>query len=154
MYSQQDLQDISRQLRTRILVWAIPEALLIAGIILSIIRRVELLTMLLVILFSFIAIFSWGLYLSPVRKYMKFLDSALNGRNRSLQGHFRFFEQEKAVRDGVQFVPFYVNIGEGSEEEDDRLLYYDSNLPTPDWRTGEKLLVVSQDKAVISWQRL
>ena len=154
MYSHQDLDDISKQLKKRASAWGIPGALLLAGIVLSVIYRIAWLSITLVILLSFMMIFSWGLFLSPVRKYRIFVSSALNGRNRSIQGHFRFFEKEEAVRDGVRFVPFYINISGGIEEEDDRLFYFDSNLPLPTWQPGEKLLIASQDKAVISWQRV
>ena len=46
-----------------------------------------------------------------------------------------------------------VNVGNMESEEDDRLFYYDANLPRPDWRRGEMLTVTAHDKAMGAWTR-
>ena len=37
--------------------------------------------------------------------------------------------------------------------EDDRLFYYDANLPRPDWKIGEMLTVTAHDKSLGAWER-
>lgn len=154
MYSSQNVKDITSQLQKRIFLLAIPLVLLLAGVVASILHRVQWLTILLFILCCFVLIFCWGLFLSPLQKYRKFLQSAVHGQNRTMEGYFKRFVDEKSERDGVYFVPLFINISNSDEEEDDRLFYFDANLPLPDWNVGEKLSITSQDKAVISWQRI
>ncbi len=154
MYSSQNVTDITSQLRKRTFLLAIPLVLLLAGVVASILHRVQWLTILLFILCCFVLIFCWGLFLSPLHQYRKFLQSAIHGQNRTMEGYFKRFVDEKSERDGVYFIPLFINISNSDEEEDDRLFYFDANLPLPDWKVGEKLSITSQDKAVISWQRI
>ena len=154
MYSSQNVTDITSQLRKRTFLLAIPLVLLLAGVVASILYRVQWLTILLFILCCFVLIFCWGLFLSPLHQYRKFLQSAIHGQNRTMEGYFKRFVDEKSERDGVYFIPLFINISNSDEEEDDRLFYFDANLPLPDWKVGEKLSITSQDKAVISWQRI
>lgn len=154
MYSSQNVKDITSQLQKRKFLLAIPLVLLLAGVVASFLHRVQWLTILLFILCCFVLIFCWGLFLSPLHQYRKFLQSAVHGQNRTMEGYFKRFVDEKSERDGVYFIPLFINISNSGEEEDDRLFYFDANLPLPDWKVGEKLSITSQDKTVISWQRI
>ena len=72
---------------------------------------------------------------------------------RELTGAFKEMEEGTVVRDGVRYYPVLLNVGNMEGEEDDRLFYYDANLPRPDWRRGEMLTVTAHDKAMGAWTR-
>ena len=153
MYTERDLQDINQQFKRRLTIYAVPATLLIAAIVVSLVYRNELATELLFIALGALSIFCWGLYLSPVHAYRKYVKSLLRGRNRTNVGYFKGFDDEIVERDGVKLIPFLINVGNKQDELDDRLFYLDANLPTLEWQVGDLLAITSQDKAVISWQR-
>lgn len=153
MYSEQDLQNISRQLMARISALALPVLLLLSGIVYSFICRSQIVTILLSIVLCCMAIFTWGLFLTPLVKYKRFLKSVLYGMNRTTEGYFNCFVNDQSERDGVLFFPLFINISDTDDEEDDRLFYWDARLPLPSWSKGDKLIITSQDKAVIRWEK-
>lgn len=153
MYTEQDLKDISRQLKRRIAALLLPALFLLGGVILTFIRRNQTATILLFIILCFAVIFVYGLLISPLVKYRKFLASILYGANRTTEGYFKNFVAEQSERDGVLFSSLFLNISNSDDEEDDRLFYWDARLPLPDFQKGDKLLITSQDKAVIRWEK-
>ncbi len=154
MYTPQHVKDISAQFNRRLAALGVPVLVFLAAIVFSLIKRIQWLTILLFIAMCFMILFFWGLCLSPLKKYKKFLLSVLFGKNRTTEGFFKQLSHEVSDRDGVLFFPFYINIGNTQDEEDDRLFYYDANLPLPDWKNGDKLSITSQDKAVVCWKQL
>ena len=52
------------------------------------------------------------------------------------------------LRDGVKYYPMMISVGDMENPEDDRLFYFDANLPRPDWKTGEMLTVTAHDKSM------
>ncbi len=153
MYSKEDLVSVGRQLRNRVILCVVPAAALAAGVVVSFLLRTQWLTVLLSILLGSAAIFCHGVFISPVLAYRRHIESALRGRTRETRGVFRHFAAEKAEREGVRFVPLTVNVGGALMEEDDRLFYYDANLPLPQWREGDRLRIESIDKAVVRWRK-
>ena len=98
-------------------------------------------------------IFCYGLLLSPVIAYRKHLDEVLHGRVRSTTGAFKEMETQIVMRDGVKYYPMMISVGDMENPEDDRLFYYDANLPRPDWKSGEMLTVTAHDKSLGAWER-
>ena len=153
MYTEQDFLDIRAQARRRFITLSIPAALLLAGVVVSFLYRVRWLTMGLTILLGAFAIFAYGLLLYPVVAYGRHLDDVLHGRVRSLTGAFKEMEESAVIREGVYYYPMMLNVGDMEDPEDDRLFYYDANLPRPDWKKGETLTVTAHDKALGAWTR-
>lgn len=153
MYTEQDFEDIRAQARRRAIALSLPAVLLLAGIIVSFIYRVRWLTMGLTILLGAFAIFAYGLLLYPVIAYSRHLDDVLHGRVRSLTGTFKEMEEGAVIREGVYYYPMMLSVGDMENPEDDRLFYYDANLPRPDWKKGETLTVTAHDKALGAWTR-
>ena len=85
--------------------------------------------------------------------YGRHLDEVLHGRVRTLTGAFKEMDEGTVVREGVTYHPMLLSVGDMDSPEDDRLFYFDANLPRPDWQRGEKLTIVSHDKAVGRWER-
>lgn len=153
MYKEQDYQDICAQYRARLLwLWA-PVGILAALAIVSFILRIRYLTMGLTVLAGVYAIFCWGMFVAPVRAYRRHLNEVLHGRVRTAAGTFKEMEETAVWRDGVRYYPLLISVGNPDNEEDDRLFYYDANLPRPDWQPGDALTVTAHDKALGAWQR-
>ena len=151
MYTEQDYQDVRRQLRFRALVMGLPALLLLAGVVVSFVFRLRWLTTGLSLLLGAGCIFGCGLFLSPVLAYSRHLDEVLHGRVRSTTGAFKEMEDQTVLRDGVRYYPLLISVGDMQNPEDDRLFYYDANLPRPDWKPGETLTVTAHDKALGAW---
>ena len=154
MYTQNDLKDLDQQYRQRLLMTLLPAVLLMVPLVWSLTVRAQWLTVLSTVLLGSILIFLWGTYLSPVSAYRKHIRGLLAGRQRELEGIFKGYADEVALRDKVRFRPLMVNVGDAAEPKDDRLLYWDINLPLPDWQEGERLNIASFDKAITRWERV
>ena len=153
MYTEQDLTDIQAQIRKRLLLLSIPTALLLAGIVVSLVFRVQAMTIVLTVVLGCMWIFCYGLLLAPLRAYGRHLDDVLHGITRTTTGAFKEMEEQIVDRDGVKYYPMMLNVGSMEDEADDRLFYYDANLPKPDWKLGETLTVTAHDKALGAWER-
>lgn len=88
----------------------------------------------------------------PVLSYRKFLRDLLSGRKRDYSGRFKGFENLNIMREGIPCRPFMLNVGDGKDEKDDRLLYWDIQHPLPEWHEGMKLWVSTFDKSVCDWR--
>ncbi|MBE5781948.1 MAG: hypothetical protein E7329_01370 [Clostridiales bacterium] len=153
MYTEQDFTDIRAQLNKRLLLTAIPTVILLAGIIVSFIFRIKLLTMALSLILGAGLIFAYSMLIYPVYAYKRHLNNVLHGKTRTLTGAFKEMEEGDVIREGVHYYPMLLNVGDMKSPEDDRLFYFDANLPKPDWQVGEKLTIISHDKAVGAWER-
>lgn len=154
LYSQHDVMDLGAQLKKRLLLWLLPLALLLAALVYTLVIRHEVLTIIVFVAMCWLVIFAWGLSLSPVRAYQRYVKDLLHGRQRELEGVFKGFDHDTVLRDKVRYLPLMVNVGDPDEAMDDRLLYWDINLALPDWREGERLWINSFDKGVTDWRRL
>lgn len=154
MYTKEDFESINLQFRHRVFFMLIPELLLLIALILSFVFRVQWLSVLLFCLIGAIALFTWGIYLSPLASYRKYLKDLLTGRQREYLGRFLGFDANDVVRDGVRFMPFMLDVSEIPQGSDDRLLYYDKQLPPPSWQIGMQLCITTFDKSVTAWHEL
>lgn len=139
-------------MKRRLFFCLLPVMVLLVGLIVSFIYRIEWLSMLLLILAGALLIFLWDTSLSPVRSYRKFLRDLLIGRKRDYSGEFRGFESLDIIREGVHCRPFMLNVGDIKQEKDDRLLYWDTHHPLPQWEEGTQLWVSTFDKSVCDWR--
>ncbi len=151
MYTEQDYTEIRGQIRRRSLALGIPAVVLLAGVIVSFVCRIKWLTMGLSVLLGAFCIFGYGMLLYPVTAYGRHLDEVLHGRGRSTTGAFKEMEEQAVLREGVRYYPMMISVGDMENPEDDRLFYYDANLPRPDWKVGEMLTVTAHDKALGAW---
>ena len=155
MYQHSDYQENRDQLRSRLLAVGIPAALLLILTLVSFfLRWPEALTVILCIALCSLCIFSWSMLISPLLAYGKHVDHALNGRTRDTEGLFVSMEEECVGRDGVEFYPMTINVGDKNAEKDMRLFYYDANLPRPEWQPGDLLKITSYDNRVTKWEKL
>ena len=80
LYSEKDCQLIAAQLKKRYLLLGCALTVILALIVISVIIRVEWLTIVLVFLFFALAVFVIELFCLPLHRYRKLLVSALTGR--------------------------------------------------------------------------
>lgn len=154
MYTQQDYQDITNQWRRRLTRLGLAMLVPLAVLIWSLVKRIQPLTVGVTILMGCVALFIYGVAIFPVGAYRKHIEELLRGRNREMEGIFKGFDGKYAVRDGVRFLPLMFNVGDPQEPKDDRLLYWDLNLPLPDWQESDRLWVASFDKSVTDWKKI
>lgn len=154
MYTEQDYQSNRKQLKKRAIALGIPAVILLAGVIWSFIVRIKLLTMGLTIVLGIYGIFCYGMLLFPVIAYGRHMYNILYGRTHTLTGYFKEMEDAIVVREGVEYRPMLMSVNNLEDAEDDRLFYYDANLPKPDWQIGEKLTLTAHDKSVGKWERV
>ena len=152
VYTQEDFAAIDRQYKRRLLWCLTPVSILLIGLIFSFIARIEWLSVVLLIAAGALFIFLWDTVLSPVLSYRKFLRDLLSGRKRDYSGRFKGFENLNIMREGIPCRPFMLNVGDGKDEKDDRLLYWDIQHPLPEWHEGMKLWVSTFDKSVYDWR--
>ena len=153
MYTEKDYADIRAQLRRRLMIYGVPALIAMAGSIVAACFRIQWLTMAGTLLVGGYAIFCYSLLLYPVLAYSRHLNNVLHGRVRTLTGAFKELDEGTVIRDGVHYYPMLLSVGNLENVEDDRLFYFDANLPRPDWKQGEMLTVTSHDKAVGAWVR-
>lgn len=154
MYRQEDYASVCAQLRSRLWAVCVPAALLLGFSLVSFfLRWPEGVTAALSTAAFFVFIFCFSMYVAPVIAYKKHVAYALSGHNRQTQGVFVGMEEKPVNRDGLQLYPLTVNVGEGIRDDGNRLFYYDAQLPRPDWKEGDVLLLTSYDNRVIAWEK-
>lgn len=153
LYTEQDYTDIRAQLKRRLIALCIPAALMLSGVVASFVFRLRWVTIGGTVLLGAFLIFTYGLFLAPLIAYSHHLDDVLHGRVRSLTGAFKEMEEGTVIRDGVRYYPLLLNVDDLENPEDDRLFYFDANLPRPEWKQGERLTVTAHDKALGAWTR-
>lgn len=154
MYTQKSYQENRQQMKTRLLIIGLPvTALFVLMLVSFFMRWPEALTVALSILSFGIAIFCFSMFISPLRAYGKHIDHALHGRTREITGSFLEMEESPVWRDGVQFYPFTISVGDKKEEENHRLFYMDANFPRPDWKEDDMLHITSYDNRVTAWEK-
>ncbi len=154
MYTQQDLDQVIAQEKKRWLLLAVPEVLLLAGLVVSLVVRIEWLTTLLSCVIGFSFIFCYGMAIKPLRCYEKHLKNVLHGRTRVMEGTFKRMESDVSLVDGVNYRSMIVSAGNPADEEDDRLYYYDLEKPLPTFPEGTKLRVTYHDREVAALEVL
>lgn len=153
MYTEQDCDAITRQYRRAVILWLIPETLLLTGVVISFVFRIQWLTSLLFALLGALVLFSANLYILPLRRYRSFLRAALEGKTRKSVAAFKSFSEQFALRDGVRFIPVIMHVGSPHLDMDERQFYWDRNLPLPDWKADEKIILLTHDKMIVGWEK-
>ena len=154
MYTEQDLFSIRKQLKTRWSILGVVALLFLAGIVYSLIIRVEALTAGLTIALGAILIFTFDLALKPLHCYARLLDSLLHGRTRQLDCTYQSIDADVSLVDGVKYYGMSVlQQDEDGGDPFERLLYWDAQKPLPQLQTGEKLHIVYHDRMIASMTR-
>lgn len=153
-YKAEDLAQLNKQLKRRILLWLIPEILMLGAVVYSLVIRKEWLTSACSAVLVFLVIFSVQMHFMPIKRYIRFIETALNGRIKKTVGVVQSLSNTPDEQDGVFFKRLVVTVGDPADGKDDRLLLFDANLPWPsDWKIGDKLKFLSHEKAILQWEK-
>ena len=153
MYTQEDLISIRRQKRDRWLKLMIPGVILLAGIVVSLIVRIEWLTTTLSCILGCIILFTYEMLIKPLYCYEKHLDGCINGRRHELEGTFIGMEEDVSVVDGVRYRGLTV-CDDNPETNYERLFYFDLEKSFPDVKEGDKVHVVYHGHELVDIVRI
>ncbi len=152
LYSEKDCQQIAAQLKKRYLLLGCALAVFLALIVVSVIVRVEWLTIVLVFLFFSLAVFVIELFCLPLHRYKKLVVSALTGRSHIETMEYKCMESETSIVDGVSCRGI-VFLGEpdkhGTREQ---RFYWDEELPLPVFREGDQVTLKYTGRTIIGYQ--
>jgi len=126
-YSQQDLDNITKQFKNAVIILL---AILLGFLVISIIvanlatNRAGMITMVVGVCG---AIFFWGMYVSPVYAYYKFIRDLITGRSREIQALVKDVSDHPVYKDNKLY--YYEIIIE--EDEIERVLLLDDQKDWP-----------------------
>ena len=155
MYAEEDRTFVRAQLRRRLLLVAIPAALLMAvavGVfVLCQIRHQSwgwIFACTVTIFVGVCFLFLDGVYIRPMRLYARHVEYMLTGRMRETTGILTEVADAAIDKDGVDCYAVNVNVGEKGDPQDDRLLYFDALKGRPNIQPGTRVTVLSNDKMI------
>ena len=156
LYTEQDLNAIKAQQKKRWLVLGIPGTLLLIGLIVSLVVRIEWLTTLLTVLLGSLLIAGYDLFIRQLHRYQKFLQEALHGLVRETECLYQSITPDGEPVDGVmcRTVTVIDHDHDDNEKPYERIFYFDVLKPFPDLTPGQKLHVVYHDRAVMSLEAI
>lgn len=148
IYSEADLQAITRQINHRWAVICIPCAALIAALVVSLIVRIEWLTTGSTIAVLSLLIAAYDLAIKPLACYRRHLNNVLHGRVRESMLPFVAIGEDVNMVEGVACRAMTCLDVDGKGRPYDRLFYFDALKPFPEFAEGEMLRVVHHDLVV------
>ena len=152
LYSPNDISGLSARLKKRFIILAVALALIAAVIVVSMIVRIEWLSVVSVFLFGACAVFCVDLFCLPLHRYRKLLTSAVSGRTHTGVFEFAQAEPDISMVDGVPCRSL-IFLGEpdkhGAREQ---RFYWDNELPLPAFRPGEQITLKYTGKNIIGWE--
>lgn len=153
LYSEKDLEQISSRLKKRYIILGCILAVILAGFVVSMIVRIEWLSMVTFILLFAAAVFWIEMFCLPLHRYKKLITSALHGRT-----HIETLEYEKAEEDSsvVDGVPCRGLIFLGSPDKHgtrEQRFYWDKELPLPAFTPGAQVTLKYTGRNIIGYEQ-
>ncbi|MDR1569382.1 MAG: hypothetical protein LBS72_02700 [Oscillospiraceae bacterium] len=152
VYTPADAQMLAAQLRAR---WIAASAYLgvsVACLTVTLIARVQWATMVVSALAGGLAIFLWGMKVTPVLCYRRHLRDIGEGLSRSAVGRAARIDEDVSLRDGIECYAIIINIGDPKNPEDERLYYWDAQKGAPPFSTGDKVEITSHGNDIIGFR--
>ena len=152
LYSGRDLLEISAQLKKRYLVLGVVLAVLLAAFIVSLVCRVEWLSVVTFFLFGAAAVFAVDFCCLPLHRYKKLLKAALTGRTHTETLEYVGEEAETSRVDGV-LCRGLLFLGEPDKHGvREQRFYWDAERPLPAFRSGEQVTLLYTGRNIIGWE--
>ena len=149
IYSNEDYNSIKGQYRR--CFWLFIAALVVffgVGLAIMYTVRMQWLSLVISLVGGMGAIFAWGIYGVPVRRYWKYLNNIQTSRKHEWVGAFLRWEQP-ALREGVNFIALRFLDNANSE----RLLYWDQAKAQPAFNEGEKWTLTECEHAIVGLEK-
>lgn len=154
LYTDQHRQAIRTQLSRRAVPLGIFSAVMLGVVVWSLIGRHQALTIAAVILLGAGLIFACDVFLKPLWQYSRFLSSALTGRSHTDSLVFDHPEPDISLVDGVACRSLVFLGTPDKHGVREQMLYWDSQIPLPDFKPGEDLLIQYTGKMIIGYESL
>ena len=152
LYSEKDLLEIDAQLKKRYLLLGICLAVIIVLVVVSLVVRVEWLTVASVFLFCAVSIFVIDLFCLPLHRYKKLLQSALTGRNHTETLEYAGIEPELSRVDGV-VCHGLLFLGEPDKHGiREQRFYWDAQRPLRGFMPGQMVTLKYTGRTIIGYQ--
>lgn len=152
LYSEKDLQQISGQLKKRYILLCCVLAIILAVFIVSLICRIEWLSVVAFILLFSVAVFVLEMFCLPLHRYRKLIHSALTGRTHIETLEYQKTEDDTSVVDGVPCRGL-IFLGEpdkhGTREQ---RFYWDKELPLPAFTAGDQVTLKYTGRTIIGYE--
>ena len=113
----------------------------------------QIITIAVTLVIGALIIFIWGMKLTPLLSYRKYLREIHSGLSRDVEGVVTQLDTETTFRDGLSFYGMIVNVGDLKDPEDERLLYWDAQLGKPPVAVGDKVTVHAHGNDIISYTK-
>lgn len=154
MYSNEDSVVNDARIRKIVIALIVILCIGIAGIVPTLIFRVQWATDLVSCLCGGAIIFIWSMKLTPLRHYRHLLRGIAGGMTHEMVAEFVGISPDLSTHDGVEAHVFEMSEGPKEKGEDLRLFYWDAAKPLPSIQPGEMLRVISHGGFVINWERV
>ena len=153
LYSEKDIQQLSAQLKKRYLAMGGILAVLLALFILSMILRVEWLSIATFILFFATALFTVDMFCLPLHRYKKLITSALTGRTHTEELEYEKTEDDSSVVDGVPCLGMIFLGAPDKHGAREQRFYWDKELPLPDFVPDDQITLKYTGRNIIGYQK-
>lgn len=148
MYTESDLEMITKQRRKRWIILAIPAVLALAAVVVTVCFRWQVWTVACTVLFGVLLIGGYGLFIKPLSDYAKHLNNALHGRVREAELTFDHVESEKATVEGVDYFPMTCTEINDAGKVEEHLFYWDCQKKFPEIEKGTAVKITYHDREV------
>lgn len=145
MYTEQELNDLNRQIKRRWLMMLLPLLLMLALIVTALIIRSELMADLATLLLGGLMIFSYETAIKPLLCYRRLLNGLLHGRNHELDCEYSRIDDEISLVEGVNYWAVTV-ICDDEKTPYERLFYLDAQKPRLQLAAGTPVHLVYHDR--------
>lgn len=99
-------------------------------------------------------IFWWGMKMTPLLGYRRYLKEIASGLTRDVRGIVIDVDPDTSFRDGVYSYGTIVNIGDLTDPEDERRLYWDAQLGSPPYENGQRIALRAHGNDIIALHTL
>lgn len=110
----------------------------------------QILTIAITLVWGCVLIFLWGMKMTPLLGYRRYLKEVHSGLSREVEGAVTEVEPDMTFREGLRFYRMIVNVGDLADPEDERLLYWDAQLGAPPVQAGDQVWLRAHGNDIIA----
>lgn len=114
----------------------------------------QIITIAVTLVWGAVIIFFWGMKMTPLLAYRRYLRELRSGLTREVEGLVVSVDEKTTYRDGISAYGLIVNIGNPDEPEDERLLYWDAQLGAPPIAEGDFIHCRAHGNDIIGYRKL
>ena len=152
LYTEKDLAALRARIGKRQLVLVCVSMVWLALAVVSLVLRVEWLTVVAVVLLGASLIFGLEMFCLPLKRYARLMEAALHGRSHTETFVYDHLEPESSLVDGVSCRSL-VFLGEPDKHGSrDQMYYWDENIPLPPFSEGQTVTLRYTGRTIIGYQ--